>query len=141
MKNPIVKFSSKLSAQRDTGLLLLRIMMGIILIWSGWVKITKTGWAIGFFDKVGIPIASVSGPFVTLLEGVGGIALILGFLTRILGCLYAIEFVVAAYMQWFAFGKGYPGAQLELLLLFTAVLLATHGAGKYSLDAKLKLDA
>ncbi len=138
MKN----FIAFLSAQKDGGLLLFRTMTGIILIAHGVIKI-KGDWAVGFFGFVGIPIPSIAGPFVTLLEIGGGAALILGLVTRYLGILYAIQFIVAAYLQWFVLGKGgkgYSGAELELLLLFAGVLLATHGAGKYSLDKALKLE-
>ncbi len=107
------------------------------MVVHGYAKITKAGWAVGFFGKVGIPIPSVSGPFVTLLETVGGLALIVGLFTRYLGILYAIQFLVAAWVQWFFFSKGYPGAELELMLLFGGVLLATNGAGAYSLNRKI----
>lgn len=126
-----------LSNQAGLGLALIRIMMGIVLVYHGYLKITKLGWAVGFFGKVGIPIPSVSGPFITLLETVGGLALIVGLFTRYLGILYAIQFVVAAYLQWFFFSKGYGGAELELMLLFAGVLLATNGGGAYSLDRKI----
>ena len=65
---------------------------------------------------------------------------ILGLLTRYLGILYAIEMIVATYVQWSVFSKGFSGAQLELLLLFIGILVATHGAGKYSLDRMLKME-
>ena len=128
-----------LSSQRDGGLLLLRVFTGILFIGAGWGKFNGD-WAIGFFTKVGIPIPSVAGPFVTVLELGGGAALILGLLTRYLGILFAIELTVATYVQWIVFNKGFAGARLELLLVFIGILLATHGAGKISLDRMLKLE-
>ena len=143
MKNLVVFLSS----QKDGGLLLTRIMMGVILIAHGWAKF-NFGWAIGFFgNTLKFPVPSVLGPFITVLEIGGGAALILGLVTRYLGILYTLQFIVAAYVQWIVFSKGFvftslktPGAELELLLLFTGILLATHGAGKYSLDKMLKLE-
>lgn len=135
MKNLVVFLSS----QKDGGLLLFRVIAGIIFVVHGWAKFNG-GYAIGFFTKIGMPIPSVAGPFVTFLELGGGAALILGLLTRYLGILYTIQMCVAAYVQWILFKKGFSGAELELLLVFTGILLATHGAGKFSLDRMLKLE-
>ena len=135
MKNLVVFLSS----QKDGGLLLFRVIAGIIFVVHGWAKFNG-GYAIGFFTKIGMPIPSVAGPFVTFLELGGGAALILGLLTRYLGILYTIQMCVAAYVQWILFKKGFSGAELELLLVFTGILLATNGAGKYSLDKMLKLE-
>ena len=136
-----------LSSQRDGGLLLTRITMGIILVAHGLGKFSGD-MAVGFFGgTLGIPIPSVAGPFITFLEIGGGALLVLGLLTRYLGILFSIEMIVAAYVQWIVFSKGMlftsgkaPGAELELLLLFTGILLVTHGAGKFSLDRMLKLE-
>ena len=135
MKNLVVFLSS----QKDGGLLLFRVIAGIIFVVHGWAKFNG-GYAIGFFTKIGMPIPSVSGPFITALEIGGGVALILGLLTRYLGILYTIQMCVAAYVQWILFKKGFSGAELEMLLVFTGILLATNGAGKYSLDKMLKLE-
>ena len=143
MKNLVVFLSS----QKDGGLLLTRIMMGIILIAHGWAKF-NFGWAIGFFgNTLKFPVPSVIGPFITVLEIGGGALLVLGLVTRYLGIVFSIQMIVAAYVQWIVFSKGFiyssgkaPGAELELLILFTGILLATHGAGKYSLDKVLKLE-
>lgn len=119
--------------------MLVRVITGIIFVGAGWSKYNG-GWAVGFFTKVNMPIPSISGPFITVLETVGGAALILGLLTRYFGIFFAIQMIVATYVQWSVFNKGFSGAQLELMLLFTGILVATHGAGKYSLDRMLKLE-
>jgi putative oxidoreductase len=131
-------FIARLAGFADLSLVAVRVMMGIILVWHGYGKVTH-GFAIGFFrDKLGFPVAEVIAPFITFLELLGGIALIVGLFTRYLGVLYVIEFIVAAYVQAFALGKGYPGAELELLLLFVAALLATHGGGTISVDHSVR---
>ena len=136
MKNLVVFLSS----QKDGGLLLFRVIAGIIFVLHGWAKFNG-GWAIGFFgNTLKFPVPSVLGPFITVLEFGGGAALILGLVTRYLGILYTIQMCVAAYVQWILFKKGFSGAELEMLLVFTGILLATNGAGKYSLDKMLKLE-
>ena len=124
---------------KEGGFVLFRVIAGIIFVLHGWAKFNG-GFAIGFFTKIGMPIPAVSGPFITALEICGGVALILGLLTRYLGILYTIQMCVAAYVQWILFKKGFSGAELEMLLVFTGILLATNGAGKYSLDKMLKLE-
>lgn len=129
---------SQLSLQADYGLMAVRVMMGIILTYQGWLKITKAGFAVGFFGKVGIPLATVTGPFISMLEFIGGLALIVGLFTRYLGILYTIQFIVAVYVQWVVLNTGYMGSRLALLVLFGAVLLATNGGGALSLDRVFK---
>lgn len=88
----------QLSLQADYGFMAMRVMMGIILTYQGWLKITELGFAVGFFDKVGIPFATVTGPFISMLEFIGGLALIVGLFVRYLGTLFLIQFIVAVYV-------------------------------------------
>src|SRR5574341_584433 len=132
----MAKLSSLLAGQLDIGYLLVRLAAGIILLLSGYNKIVVMGFgAIGeAFGKMNIVLPSISGPFIGLLEIVGGIGLIAGLFTRLFGLLFAIEFVVATYTTWITLGRGYSGSRLEIMLLVVGLLLATHGAGKYSVD-------
>jgi uncharacterized membrane protein YphA (DoxX/SURF4 family) len=74
-----------------------------------------------------------------LLELIGGIVLFLGIFTRLLAAVFTIEYIVAAYAVWVLMSKGYAGSELELMLVFACVLLATHGSGRYSLHSALRL--
>lgn len=85
---------------------------------------------------MGIPAAEVVAPAVAVLELGGGIALILGVLTRVLAALLALDmagalFLVHAPAGVFAADGGY---ELVLLLAAAAFALALTGAGRYSLD-------
>lgn len=126
-------YVGRLSALGDLALFLLRVIVGVILIHHGYIKLTH-GFAIGFFGHIGIPIAPVAGVFITLLEVIGGIFLILGLFTRYLGVLFVIEFIVATYVKWVVMGAHYGGSELELLILFAAFLFATRGGGNWSVD-------
>ena len=132
---------SALGAQSGFGLVLLRLMTAIVFTYHGYQKVFVMGLSnvAGFFDKIGIPLAQISGPFIGLLELIGGILLFLGIFTRLLSTLFAIEFIVATFAKWVLMSKGYDGSELELMLLFSCVLLATHGAGKYALHSMLRL--
>jgi putative oxidoreductase len=137
-----MRYVAVLQGQRDPAYTLLRIMTGIVLTYHGYQKIFVIGLngVAGFFGKIGIPLSQISGPFIGILEFVGGILVILGLFTRLLGALFAIEFIVATYAAWVLLGKGYGGSELELMLLFANVLIATHGSGRYSVGMRMGRD-
>lgn len=135
--NNLISF---LSSQRDAGLLIVRILGGLILLVAGYGKLFGAGFSgvIGAFDRMGIFLPQVTGPFIALLEFFGGAAIILGLVTRYLGVLFTIEFIVALFAVKLAGGFG--GARIDIMLIAAGVLWATHGAGRYSLDRMLKLE-
>ena len=119
------------------GIAALRLMMGFVLAFSGYQKLAGgIGGVAAFFGQVGIPLPDVMAPFITALELVGGILLLLGLFTRWLGLLYACEFLVAAF--WVVIpARGLATGRLELMMLAGAVMLVLAGAGKASLDEML----
>ena len=136
MKN----FIAYLDKQRSVGLLISRVLAGGIILWAGLGKLTGPGFSGigGGFAKMGIPIPEVTGPFILLLETLGGLALVLGLFTRYLGVLFLIEFLVAFFA--IKMGLGYGKFRIDVALIGFAVLFATHGGGEYSLDKVLKLE-
>jgi len=138
------KLIAGLSAQRDLGLLLLRLMLAEILILAGYAKFFTfgIGKVTANFTAYGVvPLPSISAPFIAILELGGGILLALGLCSRYLGVLYFFEFILAAYVKYAVIpapAGGYGGSRLDTLIIVVALLIATHGAGKYSLDAKLR---
>jgi putative oxidoreductase len=118
------------------GVAAVRVTMGFVLAFSGYQKLAGgIGAVAGFFGQAGIPLPDVMAPFITALELVGGILLLLGLLTRWLGLLYVGEFVVAALVVIPA--RGLATGRLELMMLAGAVMLVLAGAGKASLDEML----
>ncbi len=88
---------------------------------------------------MGVPAAEIAAPVVAGLELAGGIALILGVLTRIVAALLALDmlgalFLVHAPAGVFAANGGY---ELVLLLAAAALALALTGAGRISVDRAL----
>jgi putative oxidoreductase len=131
------RVASALAAQSSLGYALLRLMAGIVLFYHGYQKVfvMGLGTVAGFFEKIGIFLPQITGPFIGLLELIGGALLFLGLFTRYVAALFAIEFIVASYAAWVLMDRGYGKSELELLILFAGILFATNGAGKYSLDA------
>jgi putative oxidoreductase len=112
----------------------LRLAMGIILSVAGYMKLIGIAGTIAYFTKLGFPLPVVTAWFITLLELVGGIALILGLFVRYFGLLYTIEFIVAAF--WVKLPtQGYAASRLDLMILAGAAVLYFLGAGRWSIDS------
>ena len=126
-------FVARISVFGDLAHVALRVLLGIVLAYHGWLKVSS-GYAVGFFRQVGIPVPELLGPVISFLELLGGLALIVGLFTRYLGVLFTIEFLVATYVKWIAMGRGYGGSELELMILLVALFMATNGGGSISVD-------
>ena len=76
---------------------------------------------------------------VTLLELLGGLALILGLGTRIVGALLAIDMLVAMFTVHISNGffVSNGGVELVLILFTAAVSFSLAGAGSLSIDDRL----
>lgn len=123
--------------QMDIGLAVLRAVVGIIFIAHGGQKLFVYGLegVGGGFAQMGVPMAAVVGPFIAFLEFFGGIALVLGLLTRVASLGLAFTMVGAIVLVHLKEGFFNPaGIEFPLLLLAAAVTLVITGAGRYSLD-------
>jgi putative oxidoreductase len=110
----------------------LRLAMGVILSVAGYMKLVGIAGTIAYFTKLGFPV--ITAWFITLLELIGGIALILGLFVRYFGLLYTVEFIVAAF--WVKLPtQGYAASRLDLMILAGAAALYFLGAGRWSIDS------
>ncbi|HUQ11693.1 MAG TPA: DoxX family protein [Steroidobacteraceae bacterium] len=135
------KFLYLSNAQRfgDFALLLLRLFVGLFLIWGVWDNITEASRMqefVEFLRKHGFPSPRLLAPVSVYLQLVIGVAFILGLFTRWAGILCVINFAVAIAMVD-RYG-GMRGIFPSGCLIAIGLYLATHGAGRFSLDASLK---
>ena len=86
-------FSRTDEAPRAT--ILVRIMAGGVFFWEGILKFVYTNQGVGRFTKLGIPFPGPTAFFIAVLEIVGGLLLISGFLTRAISVPFVIEMLVA----------------------------------------------
>jgi putative oxidoreductase len=126
------------SAAIDTGIAILRVVVGLVFLMHGVQKVFQFGFAgvTGAFSQMGVPLPGIAGPFVAILELLGGLALIIGLLTRPIAMLLAAEMVVAVVLVHLRSGFFLPnGFEFALTLAAASLALALTGPGALSVDA------
>jgi putative oxidoreductase len=145
----------KLVATDDsTATCILRLVLGIVFFVHGAQKMLGWFGGYGFSGTMGFftQVMHIPAPLAFLAiaaEFLGGIGLILGFLTRVAVFGIAMNMVVAVatvhhnfgfFMNWTGAQKG-EGCEFHLLVLAMAALLMIKGAGAFSLDRVLTVSA
>ena len=125
---------------RNTGLLILRVGLGVMMVVHGFPKLAggPAGWEGlgGSMNVVGITFLPVFwGLMAGLAEAIGGLYLILGIFFRPVNILLTFTMIIAALVH-FGKGEGIGGAShaVELGIVFFSLIFI--GPGKYSIDKK-----
>lgn len=128
-------------AQRfsDFALLLLRAFVGVFLIWGVWDNLTEPARMqefVEFLRKHHFTSPDLLAPASVYAQLLIGVAFILGLLTRWAGILCIVNFVIAIVMvhRFEGLRASFPSGCLIAIGLY----LATHGAGRFSMDSALK---
>lgn len=137
MSTIVRKLSTPPHGGADIGLLIGRVMVGVVFVahgfqkWSDGISGTQAG-----FDAMGVPLADVAAIAQAGLEVGGGALLVLGVLTPLVGGLLGLSMVGAAYLAHRdAFLVADGGAEFVLVLAAASFLFALTGLGRYSVDA------
>lgn len=131
---------------RDIALLLARVGLGLAMVIHGWLRWQYPGQGvekqIEFLNTFGTPYAAVAAWSNIVLELVGGIFLIAGFLTPLVGAAVVVQQVLMiAYTNWFRGwdllnpdGTYNGGYEYNVLIGLFALLFVVFGAGRISID-------
>lgn len=120
--------------------LVLRVVVGAIFAMHGYQKLTMMGvpGVSGFLGMLGFPMPDVFAVLLIAAELGGGILLILGLWTHWTAKILAFVSIVALVTVHLSKGFFLPGYEFILLILAASVSVMITGAGKYSLDHKMK---
>ena len=126
-------------------LALLRVVLGIIFLYHGYVKLFVPGGfkgTVAFFTSLAIPAPVYAAFLVSAVEFVGGILLVLGFFTRLVSIALIIEMAVAFFKvhlkQGFFITQSTYGYEFVVLLVASLLLILASGSGKLSVGKLFK---
>ncbi len=123
------------------GIAALRIVVGIVFLAHGGQKLFVWGFGAvaGGFGQIGIPAPMLAAVIVTLVEFLGGLALLLGLFTRWAAFPLAINMLGAILTVHLRAGFFLPeGYEFALTLLAANVALALLGSGEASVEQLLE---
>ncbi|MEP6882442.1 MAG: DoxX family protein [Dokdonella sp.] len=122
------------------GPLVARITVGWVFLWAGWGKLAALPQVIENFRGWGVPSPEILAPFVSGLEFVGGIMLLLGLFTRIFSAPLIVVMIVAIKSAFWdqVDSLEYLLGLSEFAYLAIFLWLSTAGPGAVSLDHLLQ---
>ncbi len=110
------------------------------MVVHGLPKIKNLKGAAAGFEKMGFKPGNFWAVIAIFVELVGGLGLILGFLTQFFALLIALQFAVILIKFKLRPGSCLAdGYEFDLLIFAAALALATLGSGALSLDSYLGL--
>jgi putative oxidoreductase len=125
-------------------LLAARVLLSVIFITAGWSKIGGYAGTAGYMEAMGVPGALL--PLVILTELGGGLAILVGFQTRLVSIALAGFCLLSGYLFHFVVITGADAAadmtnQIMFMKNVTIaggfLALCAAGAGAWSVDAVL----
>ena len=125
------------------GPLVARILIAAIFVLSGFGKIGGFAGTVGYIGSVGLPLPQLATVLAIVVEVGGGLALLAGYGTRLAALALALFTLVATFVfhNFWAMPAEQVMVQQLMFLKNIAVVggllvLAAHGAGAYSVDAR-----
>jgi len=129
---------SQTSGRTSAAILVGRIFLSIMFILAGFSKLTAIAGTAGWFESLGIPAPTLAAVGSGVVELVGGLAILVGFKTRIAALVLAIFTVAATLIAHTNLADQVQQLFFMKNLAVTGgfLVLAAAGAGAYSVDAR-----
>ncbi len=119
-------------------LLIARILLSFMFIAAGAQKFTDIAGTAAYIGSVGLPAGTLLAVLAGALEFLGGLAVLVGFQTRIASWLLALFCVAAGILFHFE-----PGNMMQMMVMMKDLTIAggflalsVAGAGGWSVDAR-----
>jgi len=126
------------SGSSSAAILVGRIFLSVMFILAGFSKLTAIAGTAGWFESLGIPAPTLAAVATGVIELVGGLAILVGFKTRIAALVLAIFTVAATLIAHTNLADQVQQLFFMKNLAVTGgfLVLAAAGAGAYSIDAR-----
>lgn len=123
----------------SAALLLVRLSVGVVFVKTGWGKLQHLPDVIEFFRSLGIPAPELQAPFVSGLEFVGGLLLIVGLGARLISLpligTMVVAIITAKWADLESASEVLGLIEWHYLVFFALIVLL--GPGKASVDQLL----
>ncbi len=130
--------TAQLGGSTSVAILVGRILISILFILAGFGKLTAISGTAGWFGSIGLPVPTVTAVVVGLVELLGGLAILVGFKTRIAAIVIALFTLGATAIAHLDFADQMQLLMLQKNLAITGglLILAAVGAGSISVDGR-----
>ncbi len=143
-------FQQLIATRNDLTGLFLRLPLGTVMLYHGLQKAAGLFGGYGFTDTMlfftdTVQIPWIVGFLTIVIETVGAVGLLIGFLGRVnalatfavmLGAMLTTHLTYGFSMNWFGNQKG-EGYEMDLLIFGMSLALLVVGSGPYSVDRLL----
>ncbi|HEV3104945.1 MAG TPA: DoxX family protein [Trinickia sp.] len=128
----------------ESGLIFIaRIALAILFLWGGVMKLVGYAGFVSYLQSKGVPYPQIGAPIATAIEVVGGVFLVVGFVTRPLAILLAAYSIATAVLGHDFWNVANAAEQHDMVIHFWKnvgiaggfLLLSVTGAGGVSIDA------
>lgn len=126
------------SSPAAIGMLAGRALLSSLFIFAGYAKLTAIAGTAGWFASLGFPAPTAVAVLVGLLELVGGLAILVGFQTRLAAIALGLFTLAATLIAHLDFSDAMQVLMLQKNVSIAGglLVLAIAGAGALSLDAR-----
>lgn len=127
-----------MTTSKDAAALLGRLLLAVIFIVSGFGKLAGFGPTVGYMASQGLPLPTLAAIIAIVVECGGGILLIVGYQTRLVGIVMAAWCIATALVAHADFANQNQMIHFmkNLAIAGGFLQLFAFGAGGWSIDAR-----